>query len=246
MMCIYYTNIFFLLFFFYFHASTHATTHAPHAMDVACSVCLVPFHGEYKSYGLGGTSVVQAGPINIEIPQLKNFAYLFGPPRKRVFYGKEYLVPRLEAVITNDDVCCGYSKDIPRFKWHGFFYRLRREVCVMFDTRFNYAIVNFYRDGKDYVAAHCDDEVEIEQTRPIVTVSYGEARTFRIRDKTNKKIVLDLKTGSGTVIAMYGENFQAHFTHEIAKQSANVVRSPRMSVTFRCVKGGKQKTFNLL
>ena len=213
--------------------------------NVPMSIRDVPACGEFKSYGLNETCVVQEGLVTTNIDD-KDIKGIFGAQRKRILYGKEFLVPRLEAVMASSGALCSYSKNVRRFPWSGAIAELRKEVAIMFGTRFNMAILNYYRNGEDYVAAHSDNEPEIAQNYPIVTVSYGAPRIFRMREKKTKKTVLDILTGDGTVLAMHGTDFQTIFTHEITKQSVKRVSKPRLSITFRCVNvHGKENKFEL-
>jgi alkylated DNA repair dioxygenase AlkB len=190
--------------------------------------------GEFHTYALNGDCVVQVGPVATQISEREAKSY-FGERRRRVLYGKEFFVPRFEAVMADENFLCSYSHNIKRHPWGGAMMALRKEMNVKMKMRFNMAIMNLYLNGRDYVAAHCDDEPEIDQTTSIVTVSYGASRLFRIRNKKTKEIVLDLKTMDRSFITMHGHRFQSLFTHEIVKQSENVVRHPRMSITFRRV-----------
>ena len=60
--------------------------------------------------------------------------------------------------------------------------------------------------------------------------SYGVTRKFRIRDKMNSKIVLDVPTSSNNLLIMGGD-FQKEFTHEIPLEKK--VKGSRISFTFR-------------
>ena len=103
--------------------------------------------------------------------------------------------------------------------------------CVnqMFGAKFNGILVNQYENGEDSIGAHSDDERYLD-TAGVVSVSLGESRTFRIRDKKTKKIVLDVASDSGKIIFMAGE-FQKLFTHEIPTEKKK--KNPRISFTFR-------------
>ena len=67
----------------------------------------------------------------------------------------------------------------------------------------------------DYISSHQDNEKQIVENSPIVSISFGQERVFRIRD-SNKKIILDTKTEDASFVVMCGE-FQKHFWHEIPK-----------------------------
>jgi len=55
---------------------------------------------------------------------------------------------------------------------------------------FNQMLINYYMNGHHYIGSHADNEKQLVIGSPIVSISFGGTRTFRIRDK-NKKIVKD-------------------------------------------------------
>ena len=94
---------------------------------------------------------------------------------------------------------------------------------------FNGILVNRYDGGNDYVAAHSDKQ-HIEQNEDVWSVSWGETRLFRIRDKKTKNIAFDLPLMQGVLCEMNG-NFQSRYTHEIVKEPKK--KGIRYSFTFR-------------
>lgn len=96
-------------------------------------------------------------------------------------------------------------------------------------TEFNGVLVNEYKNGEDYIGAHSDDEAGLTDVG-VVSISYGAERTFRIRDKTTKKIVHDEPTAQYGILQM-GGNFQQLYTHEVPIQKR--IKTSRVSFTFR-------------
>jgi alkylated DNA repair dioxygenase AlkB len=98
-------------------------------------------------------------------------------------------------------------------------------------TSFNGILINNYINGEKCIGAHSDDESGLEKTRNmVVSIAFGATRTFRIRDKKTKSVVLNYKHKPGTLIVMEGD-FQKEFTHEIPVEKK--VTTPRISLTFR-------------
>lgn len=99
-------------------------------------------------------------------------------------------------------------------------------------TNFNGILINKYINGEKYIGAHSDNEKGLDKNnKMVVGLSYGPGvRTFRIRDKKTKKIVLDYKQEQGTLLCMCGE-FQSQYTHEIPKELK--IKEERISLTFR-------------
>jgi alkylated DNA repair dioxygenase AlkB len=100
----------------------------------------------------------------------------------------------------------------------------------IFKSNFNGILVNYYETGEEYISAHTDDENGLDRSIGVVALSYGQPRTFRIRDKKTKKIIIDIPTKSYHYISMEGD-FQKEFTHEIPIQKK--IKNPRYSFTFR-------------
>jgi alkylated DNA repair dioxygenase AlkB len=99
----------------------------------------------------------------------------------------------------------------------------------MFGTEYNGVLVNEYVDGNHCIGAHSDDESGLDNSG-VVALSYGAERIFRIRDKSDKKIVCDTKTSHCGIIQMGGD-FQKLYTHEIPVQKK--IKESRISFTFR-------------
>ena len=85
-----------------------------------------------------------------------------------------------------------------------------------------------------YIGAHSDDEKDIIRRSPIITISLGETRTFRITPKREapikKNSILDLPLVDGTIAIMSGR-FQSEFKHAVPKQPSATGR--RISITIR-------------
>ena len=102
-------------------------------------------------------------------------------------------------------------------------------VNELYGAEFNGILVNRYTGGKDYISAHSDDETKLDNIG-VVAVSFGSVRTFRIRDKKSKKIIVDVAMLPGQLLHM-GGSFQQEFTHEIPVEKR--VNEVRYSFTFR-------------
>lgn len=99
---------------------------------------------------------------------------------------------------------------------------------------FNGAVLNWYMDGSDYIYAHADKTAQLVPGSPIFSASFGETRTFRIREMAMANtgaVVEDIPVSDGTYIVMCGD-MQKEFKHELATNpDANT--GPRVNVTFR-------------
>ena len=94
-------------------------------------------------------------------------------------------------------------------------------------------LLNWY-DGAlgHYIGPHRDSTKNMVADSPIVTISLGEERTFRLRpwSAERKTAALDFPARHGTVFVMPWET-NLSFTHEIPKTSRAAGR--RISITLR-------------
>lgn len=93
---------------------------------------------------------------------------------------------------------------------------------------FNQLLVNWYADGTRYIGAHSDNTAPLVRDSPIVTISLGATRCFRIRTRAGER-VMDLHPADRDVVVMGGA-FQSEFKHEVTKVAH---AGPRISLTLR-------------
>lgn len=99
------------------------------------------------------------------------------------------------------------------------------------DSRLNGLVLNWYDAAREhYIGPHRDKTKGLIPGAPIVTISLGEERVFRIRPWKATKDVLDFPALHGTVFVMPFETNQA-FTHEVPHFARHEGR--RISVTLR-------------
>ena len=103
--------------------------------------------------------------------------------------------------------------------------------------KFNQMLVNWYQDGNDYIGAHADAERDLVPHSPILSVSLGQERCFRVRSASDKAIVADVSMPDRSYIMMGGE-MQSRYTHEVPKVSGHKGKrmERRINVTFRSFK----------
>lgn len=98
------------------------------------------------------------------------------------------------------------------------------------DERLNGVLVNWY-DGalRHYIGRHRDSTVNLAAGAPIVTISFGEERIFRLRPWRGRGTV-DFAARDGTVFVMPANTNRA-WTHEVPPSAKRMGR--RISVTVR-------------
>ena len=102
-------------------------------------------------------------------------------------------------------------------------------VVAVTGVPFNSVGLNFYRDGRDSVAAHNDHLDEIVDGHPIALLSLGATRRMTIRAKKSRR-ALHVDLAAGSLLVMSYET-QLHYTHGIPKTTERV--GPRISLAFR-------------
>jgi len=103
------------------------------------------------------------------------------------------------------------------------------------DHEFNQMLVNWYQDGNDYIGAHSDAERDILPDSSILSISFGQERTFRVRKKdASKTIVTDILMPDRSFVVMGGA-MQSGYTHEVPKVNGQKGQrmKRRINVTFR-------------
>jgi alkylated DNA repair dioxygenase AlkB len=98
------------------------------------------------------------------------------------------------------------------------------------DDRLNGILLNWY-DGAlgHYIGKHRDSTANMIVGAPIVTISLGETRLFRLRQWKGDR-TLDFQATSGTVFVLPFDTNQA-WTHEVPKSTKYTGK--RISLTFR-------------
>lgn len=71
-------------------------------------------------------------------------------------------------------------------------------------SSFNSCLCNLYRDGKDHVGWHADDETAYGPNATICSVSLGQARDFQFRLKADHSCKREFRLQGGDVFIMKG------------------------------------------
>jgi len=151
------------------------------------------------------------------------------------FYGKESLVPRLEAWYGDPGKSYAYSGIQMNPKpWTKELVEIKEAIEKEAGVPFNSVLINYYRDGKDRVAWHSDDEKELGQNPIIGSVSLGAERKFKLRHKKYKGngLKTEIMLQHGSFLLMKGPT-QHHWMHEIPRTAKPI--GPRINLTFRII-----------
>jgi alkylated DNA repair dioxygenase AlkB len=145
-------------------------------------------------------------------------------------FGKWVKVPRLMCWYGDSDAYYEYSgvshKPIP---WLPQLQAIRDKVEQQSKCAFNSVLANLYRDGRDSMGCHADDEKELGMNPVIASLSLGEERLFKMHHKKTKQTV-DINLQHGDLLVM-GGTCQRFWMHSIPKTKAH--KTPRINLTFR-------------
>lgn len=149
-------------------------------------------------------------------------------------FGKEVMQPRLTAWYGEGDKAYTYSGiTMQPLPWSNTLLAIKAKIEPVAKVKFTSALLNLYRDGKDSMGWHRDNEKELGLNPVIGSVSFGAARTFKMRNYETKKDVRTIELTDGSFLLMSGQT-QHYWEHQITKTAQKV--SPRINITFRVIK----------
>ena len=148
-----------------------------------------------------------------------------------LIFGQRRPVPRLVAWHGDPGASYTYSgtphQPLP---WTPALELVRERVLSLTGCAFNSVLLNRYRDGRDGMGWHSDDEPELGSDPVIASVSLGAPRRFCLRHRRRKDRRLDVSLGHGSLLLMAGAT-QHHWVHAVPKTALPV--GPRVNLTFR-------------
>jgi alkylated DNA repair dioxygenase AlkB len=150
-----------------------------------------------------------------------------------VIFGKRRLVPRLVAWHGDPGASYTYSgTPHEALPWTPALEQVRHRVQALTGRHFNAVLLNLYRDGRDGMGWHSDDEPELGPEPAIASVSLGAVRRFCLRHRRRKGMRADLPLPHGSLLLMSGAT-QRHWVHAVPKTA--LPTGERINLTFRRV-----------
>ena len=155
--------------------------------------------------------------------------------RLQKLYNKEVLTPRLTAWFGEPGTDYTESGKIADpMTWTDESLMIKERIEPLAGIKFNSVLLNYYRDGNDSVAWHSDKESILGKRPVIASVSFGQVRSFDIRNKTDHTEKYSVRLEHGSFLLMK-PCLQEGWEHRIAK-SVQPMRA-RVNLTFRVVTG---------
>lgn len=147
-------------------------------------------------------------------------------------WGQQHQQPRLTAWFGDPGARYTYSGlSLEPLPWTDLLSDIRTRIETLTEGSFNSVLLNYYRDQRDSMGMHSDDEPELGRNPTIASVSLGERRTLVLKHKFTKELKpVHLPLDSGSLLLMKGAT-QHHWKHGINKESRPC--GPRVNLTFR-------------
>jgi alkylated DNA repair dioxygenase AlkB len=148
-------------------------------------------------------------------------------------FGREHASPRLSCWIGDPAAVYRYSGT--RFAPHPWLpdlAALRERLCAELGAPFNSVLANLYRDGRDAMGWHSDDEPELGPAPVIASVSLGTPRPFVLKHRRDPALRHALVLEPGSLLVMAGAT-QRHWKHALPRTAKPV--GARINLTFRQV-----------
>ena len=147
-------------------------------------------------------------------------------------FGKKIKVPRRVFWMGDSDAYYTYANTrhapIP---WNHEILKIKKRIQHELGLEFNSVLGNLYRDGKDYMGWHSDNEPELGDNPSILSISLGAERRFCFKHKKSRE-KHEIQLTHGSALLMQG-NSQQDYKHALPKSMR--IKSPRINLTFRLI-----------
>lgn len=148
-----------------------------------------------------------------------------------MMFGRLIDQPRLTAWYGDPGTTYTYSHiQMVPLPWTETLLAIKRRVETVTEGSFNSVLLNLYRNERDGMGWHSDDEPELGVNPIIASISFGATRRFHLRHRTDKAQRLAVDLTHGSLLLMRGAT-QHHWQHQISKSARP--HEPRINLTFR-------------
>lgn len=146
-------------------------------------------------------------------------------------FGREHASPRQSCWIGDPTAVYVYSgtRFAPR-PWPDVLLPLRERLSRELGIAFNSVLANRYRDGRDCMGWHSDDEPELGPAPVIASLSLGATRRFVLKHRHDPEQKLAIELPHGSLLVMAGAT-QRNYRHALPRTAK--VATERINLTFR-------------
>lgn len=150
---------------------------------------------------------------------------------KILMFGKWISEPRKVSFYGDEGISYTYSrKKMVLQPWTPLLKKLKDRINSLSDKSFNSVLINYYRNGDDYMGWHSDNETELGENPHICSLSLGQERDFVLRLKSDHTKKLKILLQSGDLLFMQ-DHIQELWEHSLPKRKRAI--GERINLTFR-------------
>jgi alkylated DNA repair dioxygenase AlkB len=148
-------------------------------------------------------------------------------------FGKTHMLPRLHQWYGDKGTAYKWSGIEMRPRpWLPALGRLRNAVQSHTNVLFNCVLVNLYRDGKDCMGWHADDEAVLGKQPVIASISLGAERDLLLRRRGSHSKSQCISLNHGSLLIMAGDT-QSNWQHALPRRKH--MADARINLTFRYI-----------
>lgn len=149
-------------------------------------------------------------------------------------FSKEIPQPRLTAWYGDEGAVYTYSNLTNHpLPWTPELLAIKQRCEEIAHANFNSVLLNYYRDGRDSMGWHQDNEPELGEHPVIASVNFGATRRFQLRHKKRKDLdTITIELEHGSLLLMQGTT-QKFWKHQVPKTAQEV--GARINLTFRLI-----------
>lgn len=150
--------------------------------------------------------------------------------RIRIF-GRLVDSPRLSCWMGDAGAAYRYSGvKFDPVPWVPALAQVRERLQIETGHAFNSVLLNRYRDGRDCMGWHSDDEPELGPQPFIASLSLGQTRRFSLKHRTRPELRASVELRHGDLLLMGGDT-QRLYRHALPRTTRAV--GERINLTFR-------------
>lgn len=185
---------------------------------------------------------------NKMLKELLSYNYFSAERSAIIMAGEKKYVPRKQIWFSDPNARYRFSGNEMKEEgeWPDILNNLRNSLNKLMQEKgilppnsqsgLNAVLVNYYRDGNDYIGWHVDktgDLVRVQGQTIIVSLTFGINRPFIFRRIDNHAMQYSLKLNHGDLLIIKGKTND--FWQHCLPKRVNITQ-PRINLTFRIVK----------
>ena len=148
-------------------------------------------------------------------------------------FGQWHWQPRLSAWYGDPGIAYTYSGlHLEAKPWSPSLLAIKQRIETLTGYTFNSVLLNWYRDGKDNMGWHADDEQVLGPNPVIASLNLGATRRFKMRRNNPSSEQTEIALTHGSLLVMAGE-MQHYWKHAVPKELK--VQNSRINLTFRYI-----------